>query len=116
MTTKLDIKRAYEPADPADGKRILIDGLWPRGVSKDEAAVDLWLKEVAPSAKLRKWYGHKPERWPEFKRRYFAELDDNPDAVGKLKEAIGKGRATLVFAAKDVEHSNAQALQEYLRR
>lgn len=111
---KLRTKRAYDPAESGDGKRILVDGLWPRGVSRDDAAIDLWLKEVAPSAQLRKWYGHKPDRWPEFRRRYFAELDENPDVVAELRRAVGKGKATLVFAAKDAEHSNARALLEYL--
>lgn len=112
----LRTRRAYEPARPGDGNRILVDGLWPRGVSRDEAKVDLWLKEIAPSAQLRRWYGHKPERWPEFKRRYFAELDAKPDVVAKLREAVEDGPATLVFAARDTEHSNAQALLEYLDR
>jgi uncharacterized protein YeaO (DUF488 family) len=112
----LKIRRAYEPAESSDGTRILVDGLWPRGVSRDEAKVDLWLKEVAPSARLRRWYGHRPERWPEFRRRYFAELDAKPEVVAQLREVVGRGKATLVFAARDAEHSNAQALLEYLKR
>jgi uncharacterized protein YeaO (DUF488 family) len=111
---KLEIKRAYEAPEKSDGARILVDRLWPRGLSRDRAAVDLWLKDIAPSAELRRWYGHQPERWPEFRRRYFAELDRQPAAVAELRAALGKGSATLVYAAKDEKHNNAQALLEYL--
>lgn len=112
---KLQIKRAYEAPEKADGVRILVDRLWPRGLSREQAAVDLWFKDIAPSAELRRWYAHQPERWPEFRRRYFAELDRQPAAVAGLRDALGRGSATLVYAAKDVEHNNAQALLEYLR-
>lgn len=112
---KLQIKRAYEAPEKADGVRILVDRLWPRGLSRDKAAVDLWLKDIAPSTELRRWYAHQPERWPEFRRRYFAELDRQPEAVAELRAVLGKGSATLVYAAKDVERNNAQALMEYLR-
>lgn len=112
---KLQIKRAYEAPEKSDGVRILVDRLWPRGLSRDRATVDMWLKEVAPSAELRRWYAHQPERWPEFRRRYFAELDRQPEAVAGLRAALGKGGATLVYAAKDEKHNNAQALLEYLR-
>lgn len=111
---KLEIKRAYEAPEKSDGTRILVDRLWPRGLSRDRAAVDLWLKDIAPSAELRRWYAHQPERWPEFRRRYFAELDRQPAAVAELRAALGKGSATLVYAAKDEKHNNAQALLEYL--
>ena len=110
------VKRAYEAAEETDGRRILIDRLWPRGVTKEKAAVDVWLKGLAPSTELRQWFGHDPEKWDEFKRRYFAELDDNPEAVAELRAELAKGRATLLFGAKDAEHSNAHALQEYLAR
>lgn len=111
---KLEIKRAYEASEKSDGTRILVDRLWPRGLSRDRAAVDLWLKDIAPSAELRRWYAHQPERWPEFRHRYFAELDRQPAAVAELRAALGKGSVTLVYAAKDEKHNNAQALLEYL--
>lgn len=112
---KLQIKRAYDAPERSDGTRILVDRLWPRGLSRDKAAMDLWLKEIAPSTELRQWYAHEPEKWPEFRRRYFAELDRNPEAVAELRDAIGKGSATLLYAAKDMAHNNAEALLEYLR-
>ncbi len=112
---KPQIKRAYDAPEQADGTRILVDRLWPRGLNRDKAAVDLWLKEVAPSTELRQWYAHQPERWPEFRRRYFAELDRHPEVVAELRAALGKGTATLLYAAKDTGHNNAQALLEYLR-
>lgn len=111
----LRIKRAYEPPSADDGKRILVDRLWPRGLSREKALIDVWLKEVAPSAELRRWFGHKPERWDEFRSRYFAELDGRPDEVARLREEARGARATLVYGAKDSEHSNAKALLEYLR-
>lgn len=113
---ELRIRRAYEAPGGDEGKRILVDRLWPRGVSKEKAAVDAWIKEVAPSDELRRWFGHEPARWKEFRNRYFAELDENPDAVDELRAEIGKGRATLVYGAKDTEHNNAVALLEYLQR
>ena len=112
---KLKIKRAYEALEASDGKRILVDRLWPRGLSREKAAVDIWLKDVAPSAELRRWYGHKPDRWTEFRRRYFAELDRHPEAVAALKKELRNGKATLLCAAKDAERSNARALLEYLK-
>ena len=112
---KLQIKRVYETPEKIDGVRILVDRLWPRGLSRGKAAVDLWLKDIAPSTELRQWYAHQSERWPEFRRRYFAELDRQPEAVVELRAAFGKGNATLLYAAKDTEHNNAQALLESLR-
>ena len=108
------IKRIYEPAAPEDGQRILVDRLWPRGVSKGNAHIDLWLKDVAPSADLRKWFGHKPERWPEFRRRYFAELNANP-ATQTLRDLVETGPVTLIYGARDEIHNQAVALAEYLR-
>jgi len=93
---------------------VLVDRLWPRGVSKDEAKVDLWLKEISPSDELRKWFKHEPEKWDEFRKRYFRQLDKNPEAVEKLNEIVDKGNVTLVFAAKDEEHNNAVALKQYV--
>jgi uncharacterized protein YeaO (DUF488 family) len=110
----IQVRRAYEPAGPADGFRVLVDRIWPRGMKKEQAAIDLWLKDVAPSAGLRKWFGHDPAKWDEFRRRYASELDREPDAVRLLEEKSRRGTLTLVFAAKDAEHSNAAALKGYL--
>jgi uncharacterized protein YeaO (DUF488 family) len=110
----LRIKRVYENSEPSDGRRILVDRLWPRGVSKQEAAIDFWAKEIAPSNELRRWYQHDPEKWPEFRRRYFAELDSNPEAVAELRASLGQGTVTLVFASRETELNNASALQEFL--
>jgi len=112
MTVKL--KRVYDPPKPADGFRVLVDRLWPRGVSKSSARIDLWLKEIAPSAALRRWFGHDPLKWDAFRARYFRELQKNPKAVAQLNEIIRNGPVTLLFAAKDQEHNNAVALKEYL--
>jgi uncharacterized protein YeaO (DUF488 family) len=110
---KLRIKRIYEPADKADGTRVLVDRVWPRGMTKERAAVDLWLKEVAPSPALRKWFGHDPQRWPQFQSRYRAELDRNTAAVGQLLDLLMKGKVTLLYAAHDVAHNHAVVLIEY---
>lgn len=112
----LQLKRAYEPASPDDGCRVLVERLWPRGVSKQRAAIDTWLKDVAPSAELRKWYGHDPERWQEFRRRYWRELRANREAVNELREKERGGKVTLVYAAHDEEHSGALALRQFLVR
>ncbi len=114
MAGKLKLKRAYEPAEPGDGRRVLVDRLWPRGVSKAEARIDDWLKDVAPSTALRKWFGHKPERWTAFRERYREELKANP-AVETLRQIIAEGHTTLVYGAKDTEHNQAVALAEYLQ-
>lgn len=112
---KLTIKRAYEPADKTDGMRILVDRLWPRGVSKKDAHIDLWLKEVAPSVPLRKWFGHDPEKWDEFQRKYMQELKHNP-ALDELRDIIEKhGNTTLIYAAHDTEHNHAVVLLHYLK-
>lgn len=113
---KLKIKRVYEPTEKTDGTRILIDRLWPRGLSKTTAHVDLWLKDIAPSTDLRKWFGHDPDKWMEFKKRYRAELKKNAEPVALLKKEIRKGSVTLVYGAKDEEHNDAVVLQEYLGR
>jgi uncharacterized protein YeaO (DUF488 family) len=109
------VKRAYEKPSLTDGARYLVDRLWPRGAKKEALNLEAWLKDVAPSEKLRKWYGHDPKRWDEFQRRYFAELDANTTAWKPLAEAACRGKVTLVFAARDAEHCNAVALQRYLR-
>jgi len=109
---KIKIKRVYEPPDKHDGRRILVDRLWPRGLSKEKACVDLWLKEIAPSTELRKWFGHDPGRWEEFKERYLAELKGNSEQIQRLKQELDKGIVTLVYAAKDEEHNQAVVIQE----
>jgi len=106
------LKRAYEPADADDGTRILVDRLWPRGVSKARAAVDEWMKEIAPSAKLRKWFGHDPARWEEFCRRYAAEVHRQPELLERLRALARRGPVTLVYAAHDEQHNDAVALRE----
>ena len=110
----LRIKRVYEPAEDGDGQRVLVDGIWPRGMTKQAAALDLWLKDIAPSTALRKWFGHKPARWPEFQRRYRAELAQNEAAVAQLRALLKAGPVTLLFGARDTEHNQAVALRDYL--
>ncbi len=112
---QIGLKRAYESPGREDGLRILVDRLWPRGLGKDQAGIDLWLKEIAPSNELRKWYGHEPEKWEEFCRRYFVELDARPEVVGQLRERVAGHPCTLVFAARDAQRNNAVALKEYLQ-
>lgn len=112
---KIAIKRAYEPLAASDGRRVLIDRLWPRGVSKAEAKLDAWMKEVAPSDALRRWFGHQPERWAEFRRRYRAELKDNP-GVAALRKLAAEGPLTLVYGAKDEAHNDAVVLAELLAK
>ena len=112
----LKLKRAYDTASRSDGHRILVDRIWPRGVAREALRIADWVKDAAPSAGLRKWFGHEPARWPEFKRRYFQELDRHPEALMPLVEKSRTGTVTLVFAAKDAEHNNAVALKEYLER
>ena len=108
------LKRAQEPAASDDGRRILVDRLWPRGISKQALRLDHWRKEVAPSTALRQWFHHEPEKWEEFQRRYFAELDQQPQAVEDLRKLLRQGRVTLVFSARDQQHNNAVALRRYL--
>ncbi len=110
------IKRVYEPVGPNDGLRILIDGLWPRGIRKDDPRIGVWLRSIAPSAELRKWFGHDPARWEAFQERYVAELDAVPDVLAELEAHLQEGPATIVFAARDVEHSNAEVLRRYMQR
>ncbi len=108
------IKRAYEKPARSDGCRVLVDRLWPRGVSKAEAGIDQWRKEIAPSTALRKWFAHDPARWVEFKRRYFAELDALPELLAELRKLATGRTVTLIYGAKDTEHNQAVALKEYL--
>lgn len=110
------IKRANEPLTQADGARILIDRLWPRGQSKDKLQLTAWVKDIAPSTELRKWFGHDPAKWEEFRKRYRAELDANPTAVADLQALLKQHKvATLLFMAHDDKHCNAVVLSEYLR-
>jgi uncharacterized protein YeaO (DUF488 family) len=108
------LKRAYEEPAKRDGLRILVERLWPRGVRKDEAAIDLWLKDLAPSAELRTWFGHDPEKWDEFRRRYRAELERKGDLLVLLKHRATEGAVTFVYAAHDEERNSAVALKEFL--
>ena len=112
----IELKRAYDQAAESDGYRVLVDRIWPRGVAKGDLQVDAWLKDLAPSAGLRKWFGHDPAKWDEFKRRYAGELEQRSDALEQLVERARAGRVTLVFSAKDTEHNNAVALKEHLER
>lgn len=109
----IKIKRIYETPLDGDGFRVLVDRLWPRGVSKDKAKIDLWLKDIAPSDQLRKWFAHDPAKWMEFKRRYFKELDKKKDLIDQISKR-DKNNITLLYAAKDDKHNNAQALKEYI--
>ena len=113
---KIKLKRVYEKPDKEDGIRILVDRLWPRGLTKRKADIDLWLKEIAPSTELRKWFGHDPDKWKEFTKRYHKELKNNKEQVSILKEHLKKGTVTLVYAAKDEEHNEAFVLQESFSR
>jgi uncharacterized protein YeaO (DUF488 family) len=111
----ITLKRAYDSVSPTDGRRFLVERLWPRGVSKAKLRVDAWLKEVAPSTELRRWFSHDPDKWSEFRRRYFGELDSRPEAWQPIASAARRGRVTLVYSSHDKEHNNAVALQQYLR-
>ena len=110
------LKRAYEPAAPSDGRRVLVERLWPRGVSKARLRVNDWAKDAAPSPALRRWFGHDPEKWPEFRRRYFAELRAHPAGWQPLVAAGRRGRVTFIYAAHDVTHNGAIALKTFLDR
>lgn len=113
---QIRLKRVYDPPATADGQRILVERLWPRGMTKEAAAVDLWLKEVSPSPALRQWYAHDPAKWPEFQRRYLAELAANKSAVEELRALCAKGPVTFVYAAKDEARNSAAALKAYLEK
>ncbi len=110
------LRRAYEPARRNEGRRFLVERLWPRGIKKQDLSMDGWLKDVAPSSELRKWFSHDPAKWSEFRRRYFAELRAHPDALRPLLDAARDGDATLIYSSHDREHNNAVALKEYLER
>ena len=108
------IKRIYDPASPGDGKRILVDRLWPRGIRKEDASIDEWLKDIAPSAELRKWFGHDPAKWHGFKNRYRGELKGKSGIVDRLRQESQTQTVTLVFAAADAEHNNAAVLRDII--
>ena len=110
----IKLKRIYEDKRPEDGMRILVDRIWPRGVSKDKAGIDRWEKDLAPSGELRKWFAHDPGKWNEFKKRYAQELRKKHELLEELKSLAEKDQITLIYAAKDQEHNNAVALKEYL--
>mgnify|MGYP000961140408 CR=1 FL=1 len=112
----IHVKRVYEPADPQDGMRVLVDRLWPRGISKEQLKADLWLKEVAPSTALRQWFHSDLSEWEEFQRRYTAELDEHRPALRALLERAAGGTITLMYSTRDIEHNHAQVLRDYLLR
>jgi uncharacterized protein YeaO (DUF488 family) len=112
----IKLKRAYEPPAASDGARFLVERLWPRGVGKSDLPLDGWLKDVAPSTELRRWFGHDPRKWPEFRRRYFAELRGNARALAPLIAVARKRRTTLLYSARDTEHNAAIALRDHLVR
>jgi uncharacterized protein YeaO (DUF488 family) len=108
------IKRVYEKPEKEDGFRVLVDRLWPRGFTKEKAAVDLWLKEIAPSNELRKWFGHIPEKWPEFRKKYLHELEKNEGPVLILKDHLKKDTVTLIYAARDQVHNEAMVIKDFV--
>ena len=113
---KLRVKRVYEPRKRGDGKRVLVDRMWPRGIRREELSDAIWMKNLAPTASLRKWFGHRPERWVEFRRRYWAELRRSREDIIRLKALTRKGVVTLLYSAHDIEHNQAIALKQYLGR
>jgi len=114
MRTRIQVKRVYDEPDAGDGRRILVDRLWPRGLTKEKAKIDDWAKDISPSNELRKWYGHEPGKWEEFKKRYFAELGRNKAAVDELIGQMGKDPVTFVYSSTERVINNAEALKIYL--
>ena len=110
----ITVKRVYDPPTPEDGTRFLVERLWPRGIKKASLPMDAWLKNLAPSAALRRWFGHDSAKWEAFRQRYFVELDDKPEALQPLVEAVRRGPVTLLYSARATAHNNAVALQQYL--
>lgn len=115
MAFDIAVKRVYDPAAASDSQRVLVDRLWPRGMSKEKAALTLWLKEIAPSDELRHWFDHEPERWEEFRKRYAGELDTNPEPLRELGSLLEQGRVTLLYGAHEERYNNAVALAGYLK-
>lgn len=116
MAYTIQIKRVYEPASRADGERFLVERLWPRGMKKEALQIDGWLREVAPSPALRKWFAHDPAKWPEFKRRYRRELESHPEVCRQLLDAARRGPLTLLYSARDTKHNSAALLKDYLEK
>jgi uncharacterized protein YeaO (DUF488 family) len=114
MKTAIRVKRVYDEPGPEDGRRILVDRLWPRGLTKEKAKIDYWAKDISPSNELRKWYGHEPAKWGEFTKRYFTELKRNAAGVEALREAMGKGPVSFVYSSTERTINNAEALKLYL--
>lgn len=112
--SRVRLKRPYEPPAASDGTRVLIDRLWPRGVRKDATALDLWLKDIGPSTELRKWFGHEPSRWAEFRRRYADEIAQKPQLLAQLRDIARQGVLTMVYSAHDEQHNDALVLQELI--
>ena len=112
----IKIKRAYEPSHKDDGVRILVDRLWPRGLTKEKASVDLWLKDIAPSTELRKWFDHDPEKWKRFRGRYETEIRHNDDLIKVLKDKAREGTVTLIYGARDQKHNEALVLKQFLEK
>jgi uncharacterized protein YeaO (DUF488 family) len=112
----ISLKRAYDAPSRSDGCRILVERLWPRGLSKQDAKIDLWPKEAAPSTELRRWFNHDPGKWPEFKRRYFKELRSRENSMDPILERLGSGHVTFVFASRELRFNNAVALKDYVER
>lgn len=110
----IKIKRVYEKPEKADGFRVLVDRLWPRGLTKEKAAADLWLKDIAPSTELRKWFSHDPDKWPEFRKKYLGELKENKESVSILKDKIKKGAVTLLYGARDQVHNEALVIKDFI--
>jgi len=110
----IGIKRVYEPPAPSDGIRLLVERLWPRGIKKSALHMDAWVKEIAPTTELRRWFNHEPEKWPEFQRRYRAELDAHPDAWEPIASHAKRGHVTLLYSAHDAEHNSAVVLRDHL--
>lgn len=111
---KVQIKRVYEEPEKEDGYRILVDRVWPRGMTKEKASIDLWLKEIGPTTELRKWFGHDPDRWTEFEKRYKKELKNNKEVLAELKKQVKESKVTLIYSAKDEEHNQAVVIRKYL--
>jgi uncharacterized protein YeaO (DUF488 family) len=111
----IKLKRAYDPVSPADGRRLLVERLWPRGLSKEKLKLDGWIREVAPTTELRKWFGHDPAKWSQFRARYFRELDSRAESWRSIVSLARRGAVTLVYSSHDEEHNNAVALREYLQ-
>jgi uncharacterized protein YeaO (DUF488 family) len=109
----ITLKRVYAEPSESDGTRILVDRLWPRGLTKEKAKVDVWLKDIAPTTELRKWFNHEPSKWPEFKKRYWDEISNNTDALSTFKKHLADGKVTIVYGAKDEKHNEAVVIKQY---